>query len=166
MYLLKEYKDRNSNIVPIQCKKSKLLKYDYKISSNNPEFLDIFDYNFIIETSIKTELPIKAIKLCFTNEVRNKTYSREKYVLSSEKRIDLKYTLMKNNNDDFLKLKSIWIEIDLEKPLIFEIIAECQPEKIIQVNKNKYDVIEFNYPKSITISNNQFCNFNVVVLKK
>ena len=73
---------------------------------------------------------------------------------------------MTNNNDDQLKLKSICIELDLEKPITFEILCDIQIEKVLQIKKNKYDVIEFNYPKKIKISNNQFFNFGIEVLKK
>jgi len=73
---------------------------------------------------------------------------------------------MTNNYDDQLKLKSILFELDMEKPLQFELFCENQIENVMQIKKNKYDVLEFNYPKKIKISNNQFFNFGIDVMKK
>ena len=54
--------------------------------------------------------------------------------------ISLKYSLMTNNYDDQLRLKSIYIELNLENPIIFEILCGNQLEKVLQIKKNKSDV--------------------------
>ena len=167
LYLINNYPDKDDKVDrTFNLPKNKLFDFSYEITNNTPYSLDICDYSLTLFSRLKSELAIKSIKLCFTNETRNKNFHKEKYVISSNKSILLNYSLMTNNNDDQLKLKSICIELDLEKPITFEILCDIQIEKVLQIKKNKYDVIEFNYPKKIKISNNQFFNFGIEVLKK
>jgi hypothetical protein len=149
-------------------KNSKIISFDFSVSNNTPKIFEIIEYQFNFKTELNlNSLKIKSINLIFNNQERNKAYFENQFELSKENQINLSYKILIKDSDKHLKLKTLRFELltNTEQSIYLEIFVKSDKEKTIQIKDSSLNVLDFKYPKNISIGVGQYYNFECQIFK-
>lgn len=149
-------------------KNSKIISFDFSVTNNTPKIFEIIEYqlNFKTELNLKS-LKIKTINLTFNNQERNKAFFENQFELSKDSQINLSYKILIKDSDKNLKLKSVRFELltNTEQSIHLEILVKYDKDKTIHIKDSSLNVLEFKYPKNISVGVGQYYNFECQIFK-
>jgi hypothetical protein len=149
-------------------KNSKIISFEYLVNNNTPKIFEIIEYQLSFKTELNlSSLKIKSINLIFNNQERNKTFIENQYELTKENKINLSYKILIKDSDKNLKLKTVRFEMltNTEQSIFLEIFVKFDKEKTIHIKDLSLNVLEFTYPKNISIGVGQYYNFECQINK-